>query len=371
MQISRVSTKQNTKDLESPETWFRELEKTYVAAENRVRVINRYFRIADLTVLLRFASPSLQQIYCPAFEHLEINTQDLSHLPEVDLTVQLFTEQDSSTVLPQPPRSAEDFSPRGDIRGFSNSACKVAYQPFGKIITAYMVGEKLGMVCVGDLPSVYNFERATPLRSLLAWFMSEHNRQIAHGAVVSLNGQGLLLAGKGGSGKSNTALACLAAGLDYLSDDLCAIANEPQPMAYSLYSTARTKTEDCARLPCLASLVDRRETFPQDKEIYLLKQHFHQQLVPKTQLKAVLLPQIDFSHPLSVVPISRQAALLALAPVTTTILPDSGPEVIAQLGKLVRSLPSYRLYLGNDINEIPRFIRETILRLSNTTDLEK
>lgn len=364
MPLSHVSSEQSAKFTVSPEKWFNELEKNCLAATNRVRLSDRYFRIADLTMLLRFASPSLQQIYCPAFEHLEITTEDLPHSAKADLIVQFFTEQDSSTILPQPPRRSEDFSPRGDIRGFNNSAFKVAYQPFGKIITAYMVEESRGIVCVGDMASVHNFERAAPLRSLLSWFMRDHNRQLTHGAVISHQGEGLLLAGKGGSGKSNTALACLAAGLDFLSDDLCAIANDPQPTAYSLYGTARTKTEDFTRLPFLTPLIDRRETFPQDKEIYLLNQHFPQQLVQQTQLKAILLPQIDSARPLSLVPISRQAALLALAPVTTTILPDSGPEVIAQLGKLVRALPTYRLCLGSDINEIPRFLCDTIVQFS-------
>lgn len=372
MLFSDVSSEKSTDFIVSPKAWFKELENSYYSAANQIQTVDRYFRMADLTVLLRFASAQLQQIYCPAFEHLEIQTDNnLVHSPKPDLTVQLFAEQDSSIALPNPPRRAEDFSPRGDIRGFNNSAFKTAYQPFGKIISAYQVEKKCGIVCVGDLPSVHNFERATPLRSLLAWFMRDHKRQLSHGAVISYQGQGLLLAGKGGSGKSNTALACLEAGLEFLSDDLCAIANEPQPVAYSLYGSARAKTEDTTRLPFLASLVDRRESFVQDKEIYLLNHFFPRQLIPKTQLKAILLPQIDSSCPLSLEPVSRQLALLALAPVTATILPDSGPEVISQLGRLVRALPTYRLYLGNKIHQIPPFLRETIVHLSSRAVLER
>ncbi|MDA7646967.1 hypothetical protein N8675_03440 [Akkermansiaceae bacterium] len=358
---TRKSSLENVVD---PELWYADLKQCYRSAASRTTEEERCFEIANLIVRFRFAGNALQRIYCPAFEHLACRAADSQIGKKPDLTVHFFVESDAQTPLPPPPGGIADFSPRGDIRGFNNENCKAAFQPFGKILSSYLIGEKQAILCVGDLDSVYNFERAAPIRPILGWLMREHGRQLAHGAVVAHQGQGLLLAGKSGSGKSNTALASIGAGLQYLSDDFCAVASTPEQVAYSLFGTGRTKTEDLARLPFLEALTDQLEDFPQDKELYLLNRHFPERVVAKCMLKAVLLPKVAPSHPLSLTPVSQQQALLSLAPITTTLLPDAGPEVLARLGAIVRSLPCYRLNLGPEIEAVPLFLRETILRLS-------
>lgn len=351
--------------------WFGDLGDCYDSAVNNHGEETQNYTIAGQNVRFRFAGSSLQQIYCPAFKHLERIDEATDQQSLTDLSILIFQETDSSLRLPKPPVSIEDFSPRGDIRGFSNKHFKTAFQPFGKIISSYSIARKTAIVCVGDLASVYNFERAAPLRSLLGWFMREKGLQLAHAAAVAFQGQGLLLSGKSGSGKSNTALASIASGLDYISDDFCAITSNPEPTAYSLYGTGRTRTEDFLRLPFLESLVDRREDFPQDKELYLLNCHFPSRLITKCKLKAVMLPRIDPSQPLSLEPISRQEALLSLAPITATLLPDAGPEVLMRLGKLVRSLPCFRLNLGPDIQKVPGFLKRSILEPLPTSSISE
>jgi len=355
------ATQQNRVDSEH---WYAELELRFESAAHRVGTEDRWYRIGDLVMHLVFAGQGVQRIVCPAFEHLAIPTPDDGSELKIDFTAQLFAEQDAGHRLPPPPVSLESFSARGDIAGLNNAACKASLQPFGKIISAYLVEQRRAVIYYGDLSSVYNFERASPLRSLLGWVMRGHGRQLVHAGVVSHLGQGLLLGGKGGSGKSNTALACLAADMEFLGDDFCSVASEPELTAYSLFGTGRTRTEDMERLPFLKSLFDRTESFPQDKELYLLARSFPKLLIPKCRLRAVLLPRVAVDRELSLEPASRREALLALAPITTTLLPDSGPEVIQNLGVLVRSLPAYRLYLGPDIAKVPHFLRQTIQRLS-------
>ena len=84
-----------------------------------------------------------------------------------------------------------------------------------------------------------------------------------------------------------------------------------------------------------------------------------------------MLPRIDPSQPLSLEPISRQEALLSLAPITTTLLPDAGPEVLMRLGKLVRSLPCFRLNLGPEIQKVPGFLKRSILEPLPTSSISE
>lgn len=334
--------------------WFAALEACFAAAAPHPdEVEQRCFHISGLLLRLRFAGGRAQRIVCPAIEHLA------SHEPaaEPDFTLQIFCQSDSLLPLPPPPAALEDFSPRGDIQGFNTDWLKASFQPFGKILSACLLPERRAVVCYGDPDSIYNFERAAPLRPLLSWIMRSQGRQLVHAGAVALDGTGLLLGGKGGSGKSNTALACLIGGLDFLSDDFCAVASQPEPIAYSLYATARTRRSDFARLPDLARLADQSDLLPQDKELYYLAPAFPRQAVASCRLKAILIPQVGAGRSIGLEPISSREALLSLAPVTTTLLPDAGPEVLANLGALVRALPAYRLHLGDNAAQIPGFIR--------------
>jgi hypothetical protein len=335
--------------------WFAELGACFAAAVRHTgRVEERSFRVGGLLLRLRFAGEATQRIVCPAFEHLASQEPDATP----DYTFHLFSQRDSPLLLPPPPAPLESFSPRGDIQGFNTEWLKASFQPFGKILSACHLPERRAVICYGEPDFIYNFERAAPLRPLLAWIMRARGRQLVHAGAVACQGEGILLGGKGGSGKSNTALACLLAGLDFLSDDFCAVASLPLPTAYSLFATARTRRTDFARLPDLARLADRSDPLPQDKELYFLAPAFPRQTIASCRIKAIFLPQVSTSRSIGLEPVSSREALLSLAPVTTTLLPDAGPEVLANLGALARSLPAYRLHLGNKNHAIPAFIRD-------------
>lgn len=336
------------------QAWFAAMEACFAAGSPHPDEVEQHsFHIGGLLLRLRFAGCRAQRIVCPAFEHLASREP----AAEPDFTIQIFSQSDSPLPLPPPPATLRDFSPRGDIQGFNTVLLKVSYQAFGRILSACLLPERRAVVCYGDPDSIYNFERAAPLRPLLSWIMRSQGRQLVHAGAVALDGTGILLGGKGGSGKSNTALACLLGGLDFLSDDFCAVASQPEPTAYSLYATARTRRSDFARLPDLARLADQSDLLPQDKELYYLAPTFPRQTVASCRLKAILIPQVGTGRSIGLEPISSREALLSLAPVTTSLIPDAGPEVLANLGALVRALPAYRLHLGDDSAQIPGFIR--------------
>jgi hypothetical protein len=342
------------RDATDRNAWFAAFEACFAAAvPHPDQIKQRHFRIGGLLLRFDFASDCTHRIVCPAFEHLAASESDA----EPDFTIQVFSEHDSSRPLPPPPASLEHFSPRGDIHGFNTEWLKASFQPFGKILSACHLPERRAIVCYGSPESIYNFERAAPIRPLLGWIMRSQRRQLVHAGAVAWKQNGLLLGGKGGVGKSNSALACLLGGLDFLSDDFCAVVSHPEPTAYSLYATARTRRSDFARLPALAQLAHQFDQSPQDKELYLLAAHFPRQMVASCRLKAILIPNVDSGRCIGLEPISSTETLLALAPVTTTLLPDADSEVLANLGALARALPAYRFHLGDNSARIPGFVR--------------
>ena len=91
----------------------------------------------------------------------------------------------------------------------------------------------------GNLPY---WETAAPFRILFHWWSQSFGGQISHAAAVGRDGKGVLLAGRGGSGKSTTAICCVDAGMEYVGDDYVLLTRTPTPTAHSLYNSAKIHT---------------------------------------------------------------------------------------------------------------------------------
>src|SRR5205807_9852223 len=101
--------------------------------------------------------------------------------------------------------------------------------------------------------------RAVPLRPLLGWVLASPGRHLVHAGAVGSEGQGVLLAGSGGAGKSTTAVACVEAGMSYVGDDYVLLSTGEPPAAHAIYGTAKLDRRSLATLPDLASGADFRD----------------------------------------------------------------------------------------------------------------
>lgn len=314
--------------------------------------------IAGLPVRIQIAGTVGASIVAPALAHLRDCPASASTPASRTLHVHVFDGLIPDGRMPGPPGRLENFTARGDVLGFDTERFKVAFQPFGRVLSAIDLERGMAYYWIGDPAGVMDFERAAPLRSILAWWLRQQGRQLLHAAAVGTAAGGVLLAGKGGSGKSNTALACLEAGLGYVSDDVCAVSTSPQPVAHSVFATGRTDARDWARLPFLEALAVRGGDRNHEKALYLLHPRYARQLLPAMPIRAILLPKIGTGRPFNVEPVARTETILALAPVTTTLLPGSGPEVFITTRELVRQVPCFRLDLGPEPARVVTWLRE-------------
>lgn len=200
------------------------------------------------------------------------------------------------------------------------------------------------------------YETGAPLRAIFHLWMSQHEIQLIHAGAVGIPSGGVLLVGKGGSGKSTTALACLNSKLFYASDDYSLLASDPNPTVFSIYSTGKKNADDLQRLPFLASLISNRDRLDTEKALYFLNEHFPKKLLPSFPLRAILIPRITGQTKTTLKAASPAAGLTALAPSTIFQLPRAGREAFQAMGKIVRQVPCYYLNLGTDISQIPEVI---------------
>jgi hypothetical protein len=157
---------------------------------------------------------------------------------------------------------------RKEIKHYNSDRIRTSFHIGPNILSLLDTKQNLGVYWLEDVCQIPYWEHGSPLQTILNWWTSNHHRQYVHAGAVGTSTGGVLLAGKGGSGKSTKALSCINSELTYASDDYCLVASEPTPYVYSLYNTAKLKgAADLQRFPHLAPLISNAERLNEEKAI--------------------------------------------------------------------------------------------------------
>ena len=166
--------------------------------------------------------------------------------------------------------------------------------------------------------------------------------------------------GKGGSGKSTTALACLKSELFHAGEDYVLLAGGHAPFVHSLYHTAKVVPEQLWRVPHLEPWVSNRARLDLEKAVVYLKEGFAEKLIAGFPLRAILLPRITGQRETQVVPATPRECLDALVPSSFVQLPGLGRDGLQLMVQTVQTLPSFVLELGTDLTRIPPVIASVL-----------
>ncbi len=329
------------------EAYFASVE----AAFRRVatRPVERWFSLGEYAVRLRFANDALVPAMTAALAHSAIPAS--SH---ADLTVLLF-DTASTGVSANRPWAAEDYLAHGSIRGYNTERFQTVYQHGVDAINVLDQRASVGVFWARDAAAIPYYERSSPLRNLLNWWMSRHGRQLVHGAAVGTRSAGALIVGAGGSGKSTSALSCLGSELLYCGDDYVLVAAEPEPRVYSLYCSGKLDPFHLRRFPQLLAKVESAYV-PNGEKALLFAQRDVDRIAHSLPLRVVLAPRIAHARDTTVTPTGAAQVLRALAPSTLFQLPNSGANALRLMAKLIGGLPRYALNLGTDLEQVPRVI---------------
>jgi hypothetical protein len=299
--------------------------------------------IGGKQVRLEFAGPALVKDHLRAQAHLRA-----APAPP-DLTVCLWDSVSTGVTMLPPPWSTEAYLPSERIRGYWTDNLWLTYNLASGILTMLDRVQNRALVWLHDARTVDVYVRAMPLRNLWEWWMADHHRYILHSAAVGTHAGGILLVGKGGSGKSTTAINCLLAGAGYLGDDQCLVEIGPQPQVYSLYNTGRIAPESLAHAPGLLPNADLYPSGDEMKFLYYFHESHPHGLTTAAPLRALVHPHVTNA----VRPRLRRARASEIMLGLTPIAPPHDPSVrrgqIAASGALARTLPCFRLDLSQDI----------------------
>jgi len=318
------------------------------------RAIQRSYGVAGETILLEFAGPGLVDDILPSLEHLAPG----GSVPT--LTVRLWDS--SSTGVPLPEMR---WRPTRDPTVASTSM-RSARQPDSDVTSFLHEERATAYFWAPDPQSLSIADRGTPLRFILHWWMAARGSQVVHGGAVGENNGGVLLIGRGGAGKSTTALACVGSALRFAGDDNVLVSpTDGQFVAHALYNSAKLLHEDTARFPAMFPPPRDEDVESADKALTFVHRSNPSSVVREFPVRALLMPTVGRGRTSAIRPSSAAAALAALAPSTILSLPGSGPETLSALARIATGVPSFVLELGSDLRAIPHVIERLLAEVGS------
>jgi hypothetical protein len=340
-----------------PRARFERFAEAFQLASCRAGLAPLHVLLADVRVDVEFAGEGLRARMGAPFRHL------VCAGGEPGIVIRAWDSESSGVELPKElPSPGSVYAKSLPAFGADEDIRWTFFRP-DPGLTAYDSSASRAVYWVPAASALTYGDIAGGFRAIITWALASRGIRFLHSAAIGWRGRGALVVGQSGSGKSSTALACLAAGLDYLGDDHCLLDLRDRPQVHSVYAAAKLHDAQLARFPEFDQYVVNRDRVAPDKAVAILSPAFDSLLPRSRPLAAVLVPNITGGGRSRIEPLSRGAALAALAPSTLLQMAAADREGMAAMGQLVRRVPCFRLDLGTDRAEIAERLREFLERL--------
>jgi hypothetical protein len=310
-----------------------------------------FYSIGGYTVKLHFAGNSLVPLITPALEHL--STQQCS---SPSLTICLWDSESSKTLIPSPPWSLNDYSARGEVREYTNDYIFTACHKGSGALSILDCSTNTAIWWIRSANNVPFYESGSPLLTILHWWLQKNKRQVVHAGAVGMKQGGVLLAGKGGSGKSTAAIACINSNLFYAGDDYCIIKSSPASYVFSLYNSGKLNTDNVIRFPHLIPAINNYDRTDAEKPLIFLNRHYPLKMIEGFPIKAIFLPRITGLQDTTLTTTTQAIGLKAIAPNTLFQLSHANQSAFFEIAKFIKQVPCYYLNLGTEVKKIPEVI---------------
>ena len=322
-----------------------------LSAEERAGVVARDILIAGSRLRLMFSGESLYREFMPALAHLEVPPTTAANI-----AIHIWDSESTGIAMVNPICRHECFTRRGDIWGLASERIRSAFHWVEGSVNLLDFESRIGIYWVPTAVTLPYWAKASPLRTLFHWWMQRSGCQLLHAAAIGNGDGGLLITGKGGLGKSTTALACLTAGMNYVGDDYVVVEMEPSPRAHSLYCTAKLNGDHLERFPALRPLTTNLDFRGEEKAVIRLHPAHARQIAPSIPLRAVLMPSVSDRAATRIEAISKRELQDAAVFTTVSQLPHAGRQTHEFVERLIGTLPGARILLGRELERIPAAI---------------
>lgn len=289
------------------------------------------YKIGPFTVQISSNSKSLENRLIRAFAHLPLG----DGVP--DLTIRLWDK-------PNLPSLNWSLIQTNGYRGYGDPPLYFHYFEAIGALSAIDTEQNIAYYAIRDPDSLPWWVDGSPLQVILHVWFREKGIQLTHSAAIGDTRSSILLAGKGGSGKSTTVLACLEGGLKTLGEDYILVAPD---RAYSIYHTAKWQPYTRTLFPSYETHIANPNTSDREKALIYYKDLFPSQISLNSPIHAIVSLHIGTTSNLEKSDLFTSLQSLLLTTAMQLPLPD--PRTTSLLRKFAEPLEHYRLSLGPDL----------------------
>ena len=322
-------------------------------AFSRCGIVERQYLLHGRRFALRCGGGALAGLMSRALAHLACPVvQDV----DLALTIDCWESELTGVPAPQPRWPAHLFTNRGEILGLDGPGMRIAFFKWMELWCAYFPTARRAFYC---LPAAASFPRqqlGSPALAIFNWWLGGLGWQFTHAAVAGTEKGAVLIAGQSGAGKSTLAFSTWQGPLSYLSDDYCVLAPGEPLVALALYNSGKLDDASLDLLPALRAHASLPPAAG-EKAIFFWPEQFPGRLLPEAPVRAVVLSQLDPDET-SLVPCPPTEARATIAASTLSQLAGAGPQEMMRLGRLLHSLPAFRLKHGRDFAATHRLLRD-------------
>lgn len=252
----------------------------------------------------------------------------------------------SGRPFPPPPWAAADYSDRHRVRHLTEGNLVATLDVERRVLNMYDTVSRRGVFWCSDVDSLPDWEFGAPLRSLLTWALRPAHVHLVHAAGVGrADSGGVLISARGGSGKSTTTLACIAAGMATVGDDYCALHVGSTPTVHAVYGLAKVVPTSIGGTLTDLSLA---HTPRDDGKVHV---GLGASMCPSLRVRAVVVPTVA-SRTGELQPIRGREAFYRIAPSTMLQSELGGSALFAAMARLTEMVPAYTLEVGPDISRV-------------------
>lgn len=291
-------------------------------------------------------SDQLHIVLGESLAHLAVDPLDAVHL-EIDCLV-----MDEHWKMPF---AQTDYQIQGLLAGYNDSDHFAAFQFGASVFSFYDRTIHRGYYVIEKVNALPFWEKGSPFRSIFHWWTETTSYQLIHAAYLDYNGTGVLLSGKGGSGKSSTTVGALLKGRKTLGDDYL-LMDTADGWVYSLYQTSKLDKNALERFPQLTTIINADVLAHGEKALIAANSVAPDAIQREGKASIHLLPKINHSTTSVIKHATGADALRTLAPSTIFQLPGLHELTFKKCSAICRMVPVYEILLSVNSEEIDQTI---------------
>lgn len=319
-------------------------------------ILSVYLRLAEKVIRLDFAGDAMVKATTAALQHLVIDAPE----SPVDAVFNIWDSASTGVENVKPPWKNNQYSDRGDIWGFNSRRYLSSFHWGDYGLNLFDTDTHTGIYWTQDATNLPYWSKAAPLRTLFHWLMRQYGLQLMHAAAVGNHDGAILITGRGGIGKSGTALSCLLAGMQFIGDDYLVVGLDPDPRVYPLYSSAKVNWGQLHHYPGLEKQLLDGVSHQDEKVSVALMPHFEQQIPSSLPLRLVVTPKFHEQPGCELTEVSSDLLKGAATLTSVSQLPHGGQGIYRFVEAMIRRVPAATLLLGHDRRAIPSAITELL-----------